>query len=100
MIYCREQLVDIILESKFISIEDRIDLELAVEKCLSIGHFSYSEWKQALEFLSGADRFTPAVDRIICVLADELGYTDERFLHDKGSVAKAIYKKLERGVRL
>lgn len=100
MIYCREKLIDVILESRWISLEERFDLDIIVEKCLSIGHFSQQEWVQTFEFLAGCGNFTSSVAKVIDILTNELSYTDDKFTHDKSAYVKAVYAKLEKGVRL
>lgn len=100
MIYCREKLVDILLESPWIALEDRFDLEVVVEQSIKRGVFSHNDWENAAYFLETGSDYSERVETVIKVLAHTLGYTDEKFLRDMPAKAEAYYQKLEKGVRL
>ncbi len=100
MKYCREKLIDVMLESKWISLEERFDLDIAVKSCIIKGIFSKADWEDAEDFLCTGNGFNTATEKVILVLADKLFYTDDRFLQDKDELTAAYYHKLEKGVRL
>lgn len=100
MIYCREKLVDILLESPWITLEDRFDLEIVVKHSIKRGVFSHNDWESTAYFLETGSNYSEQVETVIKVLAHTLGYTDEKFLRDIPDKAEAYYQKLEKGVRL
>lgn len=100
MIYCREKLVDVLLESPWISLEEQFDFDVTLERCIKIGLFSKSDWYATEYFLSTGERYNAIIESVIKVLSGELGYTDERFFQDKPEKVKAYYYAMEKGVRL
>lgn len=100
MIYCREKLVDVLLESPWISLEEQFDFDVTLERCIKIGLFSKSDWREAEYFLSTGEGYSVTVETVLKALSRELGYTDERFFQDKPEKVKAYYYAMEKGVRL
>lgn len=100
MIYCREKLIDILLESPWISLEERFDFDVILKDCIKRGFFTQSQWSNAEDFLTSSGAFTLDVKKVIVILTVKLGYTDVYFLGDKPEIFKSLYKTLEEGVRL
>lgn len=100
MIYCREKLIDVLLEAPWVQLEERFDFEISVKKCIDKGLFSNQEWASTDLFLAGIGNYSEPVYKVICTLAHELGYQDEKFLNGKDQVAEAYYRALDKGVRL
>lgn len=100
MIYCREKLVDIILERPWVPLEDRFDFEVALKRCIKSELFSKSEWQFAENFLATGSDYDQIVERVILTLSTILNYRDENFLKDKTVVARASFYALDKGVRL
>lgn len=100
MIYCREKLIDIVLNDPWVQVEDRIDFEVAIQRSISAGLFSKNEWQETEEFLATGNNYSHATEKVIKALTKVLGYTDDRFLNDKTELFKSVYYSLEKGVRL
>jgi hypothetical protein len=100
MIYCREKLVDVLLESPWISLEEQFDLDITLARCIKIGLFTQSDWNATDQFLATGNGYTSQVESVIKVLAVEMGYTDERFFQNQPEKVKAHYYAMDKGVRL
>lgn len=100
MIYCREKLVDVLLESPWISLEEQFDFDTTLARCIKVGLFTRSQWETAEYFLLTGERYSAIVEAVIRVLERELSYTDERFFQDMPAAAKARYYAMDKGVRL
>jgi hypothetical protein len=100
MIYCREKLTDILLQSRNIELEELFDFDVKLAECLRRQVFTHSEWAAAEHFLVTGDDFDESVEKVIRHLAHELNYTDKYFLKDRGELAKVQYYNLEKGIRL
>lgn len=100
MIYCREKLIDIILEDPWVSLEDKFDFDISLKTCLQRGLFTNSEWQDTEEFLATGNNFNPKIEKVILVLANELGYSDDRFLNGQPELVQAVYYSLNKGERL
>lgn len=100
MIYCREKLVDVILESPWISLEEQFDFDITLARCIKIGLFTQSDWDAADYFLSTGNDYNLQVEKVIKALSTEMGYTDERFFQDKPDKVRAYYYAMDKGVRL
>lgn len=99
MIYCREKLIDIILESPWISLEEKFDFDITLNDCMRRGLFTKSEWLDTEAFLVSNGSFTNEVRKVIVILSHILGYSDVIYLSDKPELFKSLYKSLEEGIR-
>jgi hypothetical protein len=108
MIYCREKLLDILLEYPWIDIEERIDVDVCVTQCIKQGLFTTSQWRDVEEYIyryggmnnDHVDRLTltDEIDSVLRLLAERLNYTDElmvKMLPDTSDVTMAKLKALK-----
>lgn len=103
MIYCREKLIDILLEAPWVSLEERFDFDIALDNCLRRGLFTKGEWQQAEYFLCTGNDYNVNVERVILVLAEQIKCNDGKFLQNLPPLARSTYEamdKTKRGVRL
>ena len=103
MIYCREKLIDIVLDSAWVSLEEKFDFDIALDLCLRRSLFSKKDWENTEHFLSTGESYTESIYKVIVVLQEQLGYTDEKFLVNLSAAAVPTYKYIDstkRGERL
>jgi len=120
MIYCREKLIDVILEYPWIDIDEWLDAKIGIELLIKQGSLSVDQWRSTKAYLEqhgGIGKrkecmwldedvtpltrnipLTPQIESVLNLLADALGYTDEsavKQLPEHGSVTMAKVKALK-----